>query len=462
VSAVLVIAALMSAGYAVEMLIDLARPRFEPTEPALMVFAPHSAAVTRVVFWLVLTSWLVAAVTVPIRVARTRGRQPDRRARLLGIAATVAFLLPFTISPVFHLATGLKAVLACLPSTAFALWAVRRMQPYRRIPAWLLLAAAGWGLLIASGFGGALNDWSGDYAIAFFHNAGDLFRIRQQADTLRFLNAGIVEELGKGAGILIAYLVLRRYLDDVVSGLVLGAAVGLGFNFVETVVYMSQQGGSAAFQYWMRQSVGLMAAHTAFTAIVGASIGAARQLPDRRLRRLTVTCALLAAIGGHFASDAILQWYNRVSGQFLAPGSVLDMLVVWPLALILLQGPFVAVYALLVRNGRRSQTASLTEALNAEADSGFGAVTAAEVPVLLNPARRLWLQVTLLRRNGVAAYRAISRLHAAQYDLATQRWHQTRGESADLEPLRDRIRRVRDELASTVTAGQTSPTEGWT
>jgi RsiW-degrading membrane proteinase PrsW (M82 family) len=458
VSGVLIIAALMSAGYAVEMLIDLVRPRIEPTEPALMVFAPHSAVVTRVVFWLVLTSWLVAAVIVSIRVARTRGRQPDRRARLLGIAATVALLLPFTISPVVHLATGLKAVLACLPSTAFALWAVRRMQPYRRIPPWLLLAAAGWGLLVASGFGGALNDWSRDYAVAFFHGAGDLLRIRQQADTLSFLNAGIVEELGKGAGIVIAYLVLRRYIDDVVSGIVLGAAVGLGFNFVETVVYMSQQGGTAAFQYWMRQSVGLMAAHTAFTAMVGASIGAARQMPDRRLRRLTVTCALLAAIGGHFASDAILQWYTRTSAKWLAPGSILDTLVGWPLILILLQGPFVAVYLLLVRNGLRDQTAGLTAEVHAEAGTGRGAITEAEIPALLDPARRLWLQIAVLRRQGLAAYRALNRLHAAQYDLATYRWHRTRGETDVSDPpeelFRDRIRHRRGDLAGALTVAE--------
>jgi hypothetical protein len=222
---------------------------------------------------------------------------------------------------------------------------------------------------------------------------------------------------------------------------------------------MSQQGGSAAFQYWMRQSVGLMAAHTAFTAIVGASIGAARQLPDRRMRRLTVTCALLAAIGGHFASDVIFGWYTRVSARWLAPGSTLDTLVGWPLALILLQGPFVAVYLMLVRNGRRAQTAGLTAEVHAEAGTGRGAITEAEIPTLLNPARRLWFEISVLRRHGLTAYRALNRLHAAQYDLAAQRWRQASGEAADVEPLRDRIRQRRAALPGFLAATGPQPAE---
>jgi RsiW-degrading membrane proteinase PrsW (M82 family) len=452
VSAVLLVAALMSGGYAVEMLVDLVRPRIEATEPAVSVFATGSTTVTKVTFWLVMASWLVAAFVVPILVARPGSRRVPR------IVLAIGLLLPFTVSPVVHLATGASALLVCLPSTAFALWAVRRMQPYRRIPAWLLLAATGWGLTIAAGFGGALNDYARNFAVALFHHPGttsvaDLVRLRQQSDTLGFFNAGIVEELGKAAGIAIVYLALRRYIDDVISGIVLGAAVGLGFNLAETVVYMSQQGGAnAAFQYWMRQSIGLMAAHTAFTALVGAAVGAARQMPDRRLRRITIACALLAAIGGHFACDAIFAWYGRMANRWLAPGSVIDALLLWPLVLLLLQGPFILIYTSLVRNGRRSQTAALTEAF--EAESRTGAVAAAEVPVLLNPGRRWWLQFTVLRRNGMAAYRAFVRLQAAQYDLATFHWHHARGEAVELVPLREAIRRRRAELAGVLRAPQ--------
>ena len=48
---------------------------------------------------------------------------------------------------------------ADLPTTALALWTVSRMQRYRRVPGWLLLATAGWGAFLGYGFGGTMNIW---------------------------------------------------------------------------------------------------------------------------------------------------------------------------------------------------------------------------------------------------------------------------------------------------------------
>jgi RsiW-degrading membrane proteinase PrsW (M82 family) len=67
----------------------------------------------------------------------------------------------------------------------------------------------------------------------------------------------------------------------VVSGVVLGAVVGLGFNLTESVGHTAAaHGGVAFFQPFTRQSAGLMAAHAAFTAVIVAGSGVARLIPD--------------------------------------------------------------------------------------------------------------------------------------------------------------------------------------
>jgi hypothetical protein len=304
------------------------------------------------------------------------------------------------------------------------------MQRYRRMPVPLLPGVFTWGGLIGAGFGGANNIWVMDYSIGYLPVSMNLLKTMHAAYSWTFLSAGTTEELGKGAGVAVAYLLFRRHFDNVVSGIVLGAAAGLGFNFCESVEYMSNAGGlNAGYQYFARQSVGLMAAHTAFSAAVGAGFGIARQLGDARRRRIAVACGYAAAAAGHFANDATLRWFGEHPWA-KHPGQWLQVGLITPGQLLVLQGPLVLLYVWLLRSGLRDQRAALGVELTAEARSGHGAVTPREVPALLNPARRLRLRVDALRRGGgLEGYRALGRLYAAQLDLGMQRWHRSRGES---------------------------------
>jgi RsiW-degrading membrane proteinase PrsW (M82 family) len=392
--------------------------------------------------------------------SRLGGSSADTRRGPLVVLVTAGLLLtPYLVFSLHELLSHIGILLLCAVSTAFGLWATQRLQRYRRVPLWLLLGAFGWGALLATGFGGSTNVWYLDYAPRYAKSAiesgagspATVLRVMHNINVGLALNAGVFEELGKGAGIAIAYLLLRRYIDGVVSGVVLGAAIGLGFNLTESVEYTaaSHAAGVAYFQYFMRQSVGLMAAHTAFTAMIGAGFGVARQLADRRLRAVAIGSGFVAGIGGHFASDVIFPWFGRAEHSWFHVTPTLDTVVLPPLILIVVQGPAVAMYLLLVRQGVRSQAAGLATELRAEADTGFGTVTDAEVPVLLSPARRFWLRFTVLRRHGIAGYRAVDRLQQAQLNLATQAWHRARGEltpdAPDDRSLRERILRLRRE-----------------
>jgi hypothetical protein len=99
-------------------------------------------------------------------------------------------------------------------------------------------------------------------------------------------------------------------------------------------------------------------------------------------------------------------------------------------------------YVWLLRRGLRDQYAALAEELEAEAWSGHGAVLRSEVPVLLDPRRRLVEKLIAFRSGGIAALRDASRLEAAQLDLATHRWHRARGDS-DATPEREHSLRER-------------------
>ncbi|OLB73325.1 MAG: hypothetical protein AUI14_26605 [Actinobacteria bacterium 13_2_20CM_2_71_6] len=457
--AVLVIAAAMSATYGVAAFVDLLRPQTADSEfeiePVVGLLGDGMPVVLQVIFWSVLASWVAVLVLWGLR-GKVFGHFSDvgldspRRQRMM-LTMIAVLLLPYAIFPLTVIGQHLGVLLICLPSTAFGLWAVHRMQRYRRMPAWLPLAVFGWGAVFAAGFGATMNIWYLDYAPRYLFDAADRLRMLHTVNFGLALDAGVFEELGKAAGIAIVYLLWRRHIDGVVSGVVLGAAVGLGFNLVESIEYIGDaSGGVAYFQYFMRQSLGLMAAHTAFSAVVGAGFGVARQLAEPKLRRIAIACGLFAGISGHFASDVVFPWFGRVSHDWFHADPAMGTVILPPLALAVMQGPLVGMCLLLLRRGLRTQADGLATELRAEARAGFGVVTEAEIPVLLRPARRFWLRVVMLRRYGLAGFRALGRLHQAQLDLAAHRWHRARGEldelAADEHVLRERVLRRRREV----------------
>ncbi|WP_285486621.1 PrsW family intramembrane metalloprotease [Amycolatopsis taiwanensis] len=475
---VMLIAVLLSAAMAVQVLINLASPKVDPAGTSLNGTMSLLPALS-VAFWWLVTSWIVVlAVLVPLAVGRVRtSRDPGervRRARFFHLAIAAVLVSPFCVYPVNSMFGHVPLLLLCLPTTAFGLWTVHRMQRHRRMPFRIALFGFGWGALIAFGFGGLMNVWTGDTVNRFLlHRVTDAIDVgldnfqglikatqETQHDVMSagFLSAGVGEELGKGAGVAIVYLLCRRHFDNVVSGIVVGAAVGIGFNLAETVDYLATTAGGAS-QYWARQYVGLMGTHVAFTALVGAGFGVVRQLGDPRRRWLPVACALVAAIGGHFTFDAGTRVYTTLSAEwFGSPNDYVSVLVLQPLGMIVLFGPFVVMYVLLLRRGLRDQLAALRVELAAEANTGFGAVTPAEVSLLLRPGMRWWLRFRTFRSGGTGAYRALARLHAAQLDLGMQRWHRSRSEvdpgAPDETVLRRRVLELKHQLATVALSPQ--------
>jgi len=242
-------------------------------------------------------------------------------------------------------------------------------------------------------------------------------------------NAAIFEEVPKGLAVVLLYLVMRDEFDDVVDGVVYGAAVGLGFNFMETVVYMSVGGLP---QWFFRQWLGLFLGHATYTALIGAGIGVARQVRGRARKLIAIGSGFVIAIAAHFAWDAWI-WY------FPHPSDPALLLLSIPLQYLAITGPFAI--------GLRAEGRALAVELAAEAELPDGAVVPAEVPILSSPGRRIEARFRALSRHGLRGYLWMRKLQRAQLDLALERWHRRRQEldsplEAELK-LRDRVLAIR-------------------
>ncbi|MBT2384378.1 PrsW family intramembrane metalloprotease [Streptomyces sp. ISL-11] len=428
--AAIAVALTLSAAFAIGQVLFWAQPEIRSPLPWMRIFLLPEPEIFKLTRKLVYAGWgLAALLGLLLLVLRLRApvATPAARARTVRtcqFGVLGALLLPFVVMPLDTLGSNPLKLLLCLPTTAVALLCVHRAQLFRRMPGWLLMTGFGWGALVGGGFGLVMFTWFQRYG------AGYLLDLQHPRDSVRTiytmvaLDAGIVSELGKAAGVAVLFFAFRRHFDGVVSGVVIGAAVGLGFNLTETVRYMAViEPGQQSAQFWIRQVVGLMAAHVAFTAVVGAGFGAARGLPALRDRLLVVGGGVLAAMGGHFATDAVMPPLGKWKEDLFSHDQTLGLLLGVPLTTATTSGVFVVLYVLILRRGLKAQAAGLARALRTEAEAGTGAVTAGETGLLLDPRRRLLVELRVWRRDGTAGLRHLMRLHQAQLDLATQRWH---------------------------------------
>ena len=360
-------------------------------------------------------------------------RQPEQRQRHLtraGIVIALALGLFLFAVNLLNANLNVFGVLICIPTTGFALFLLRRVDYNEREPWRLVLVAAGWGAVVATTLALVFESlWS------FTIDAG-LIPGPGEAVATAF-NAALFEEIPKGLAVVLLFLVMRDEFDDVVDGIVYGAAVGLGFNFMETVVYMSVGGMP---QWFFRQWLGLYLGHATYTALIGAGIGIARQVRGLSRKAVAIACGFVAAIAAHFAWDAWLWYFPHPSDPALYVLSI-------PLQYLAMSGPFfVAVLALLVL-GLRAEGRALAVQFAAEAVLPDGAIRPDEVPVLSSVGRRIEARFRMLQVRGLSGYFWMRRLQRAQIDLALERWHRARKEidsplEAELK-LRDRVLAIR-------------------
>ncbi|HWH27111.1 MAG TPA: PrsW family intramembrane metalloprotease [Pseudolysinimonas sp.] len=127
----------------------------------------------------------------------------------------------------------------------------------------------------------------------------------------------VVEELGKGFGVLLIFIVGRRFFDGPLDGVVYAATVAAGFAFSENIQYFGLQvynaggfDGSVGEIFLIRGMLSPFA-HVMFTALTGLMIGLASKRGSIRLAIGAFVVGVIPAILLHaFWNGALFVVYN--------------------------------------------------------------------------------------------------------------------------------------------------------
>jgi RsiW-degrading membrane proteinase PrsW (M82 family) len=286
---------------------------------------------------------------------------------------------------------------------------VRSLDFFEREPPLLLLAALGWGALVATS--AAVR---GDSAV---HDLlAKLVSPGFAASWGPAVAAPTVEEPVKILGVVLIVLVARAQVNSVLDGFVYGAFVGLGFQVVEDIVYaltavaLAGHGDSPApviGTFLLRGFLGGLWSHTLFSALAGGGIAYAALHHDRPAWRR------VGAAAGALAGAWLLHfsWNSPLLADGFGYGGV-DVLA----ALLIKGAPALLLVALLIRAAGRREAGYYLDQLAGDAR----VATPRELAALGSARTRAAARRYALQRCGRPGRRAVHRLQRAQAQLALE------------------------------------------
>jgi RsiW-degrading membrane proteinase PrsW (M82 family) len=335
-------------------------------------------------------------------------RRPQIRTTLLWVAIGVLLvgsglmtLVAITQETGFiGLITG--AVLAAIPVfpvVATFLW----LDRYEAEPTSLLALAFAWGAGFAT-FGALVINTAS--MIAIKAAGGDV------SATAVFV-APFVEEAFKGSAVVMILVLRRREFDGVVDGIVYAGLAGIGFAYVENVLYLGrtlQSSGSTGtvFVFLLRCVVSPFA-HPLFTAATGIGIGVAV-----RSRRPLVKIG--APILGYLVAVLLHGAWNLSAASGLAG---------FASAYVVFQVPVFAGFATLAIVARRREGRLVARHLAVYGSTGW--LTPAEVAMLASLPARRDARDWALRTGGQDARQAMRDFQEMGSELAFLRERMARG-----------------------------------
>jgi hypothetical protein len=146
-----------------------------------------------------------------------------------------------------------------------------------------------------------------------------------------------VEEVAKALALLLIATVGRHQFDDVLDGMVYGAAVGVGFSFVEDAFYfvgsVATAGLGAGLVTFLLRNIAFVLNHSLFGAVTGIGFGMGRIYHRNQLARFGwPVIGLCAATVLHMAHNtlAFLQLPGLLAAVVLHWAGGLGLLVLIP------------------------------------------------------------------------------------------------------------------------------------
>jgi protease PrsW len=257
------------------------RPAPPPVAPAALLRRPRSALT-----WVTMTVLGLGGLLIAILIFLLGGPA----------GALIATLLAAVSFPVM--------ILVCF-------W----LDRYEPEPARYRLAALGWGAVAAVAF-----SFVGEQLVFALSGTNEVVNVA--------VAAPVVEELGKGLFLVAVVIFRRAELHGPLDGIIYGALVGIGFAFVEDIVYYLQslESGQLGVTFFLRGIMGPFA-HPLFTAATGLGIGIAVTTRRPAARTLAVVLGFLAAVAMHAIWNGSTFWGGN--GFLFAYGAIfLPLLVV--------------------------------------------------------------------------------------------------------------------------------------
>lgn len=294
------------------------------------------------------------------------------------------------------------AVLAAIPVfpvVATFLW----LDRYEAEPTSLLALAFAWGAGFAT-FGALVINTAS--LVAIKAAGGDM-------TTTAVFVAPFVEEAFKGSAVVIILLLRRREFDGVVDGIVYAGMAGIGFAFVENVLYLGRTlkdsgSGGTVFVFLLRCVVSPFA-HPLFTAATGIGIGVA-------VRSRKPIVKLIAPILGYCTAVLLHGAWNLSAASGLAG---------FASAYVLLQLPVFVGFATLAIVARRREGALVARHLAVYASTGW--LTPAETAMLASLPARKDARNWAARTGGPDARQAMHDFQEVGSELAFLRERMARG-----------------------------------
>ena len=404
----------MKAGMAApEAPADIQAATLEPTHPQLAQPAPHRSTLLIVG----IIGFLVVGIAV-----------------LIVVVYFLSFLGPGL--------TFVGGILALVPLT-IVLLGIRWIDRWEPEPFGILLFAFFWGAGVSIVLALTV-DTAAQLAIGARGGSTSTTELLQSV-----VQAPIVEESAKGFGVLLIFLVARRYFDGPVDGIVYAGAVAGGFAFSENIQYFGLQisteggfDGSVAEIFFIR---GLLSpfAHVMFTAMTGVFIGIAARQGNRILGIGLFFVGLIPAILLHALWNGALELVYDFYGYYA-----------------LVQVPLFAIALVGVVLLRRREVRLTQLRLGEYAAAGW--FNAAEIQTLATPAgRRRSLSWAKSHGQGsqMKTYiRDVTHLAFVRNRIVTQRDHVAA--QADESELLGKITAERTALVSALSAAPSTPGAG--
>ncbi len=316
--------------------------------------------------------------------------------------------------------------LALVPSLFYILL-VWWLDLYEKEPVCLLVLAFVWGAVPTIVLSLIAEIVSSQPLYAIDQTVGDLIST--------VITGPFIEEGFKALILFTLFMAFRREFDDVLDGIIYGAMVGLGFAFVENVLYglsaASESGLGGVAVLAVLRSVVFGLNHSMFTSVTGAALGYARSATGPR-RGLVPVAGFLGAWALHATHNGLnsLNSWDPTAGCLGLIGSIL---VDWA---------FLAVVVVIAGLAASKERHWIEQQLVEEVQ--VGRLTPDEYHMLTSSLRRIGARWSALTGGGLAAYHRLGRFQGLATELAFRKQqvlvdHDPAWSYYDIQLLRARI-----------------------